>query len=58
MTKYLGGYHNVTKLLKMCINSMNAEMAYLKDFLVDMCMKIGFLHEKNIVIHKLSTFCG
>lgn len=58
MAKYLSGYHNVTELLKMCINSMNVEMPYLKDFLVDMCMKIEFLHEKNIVIHKLSTFCG
>ena len=29
MIKYLGGYHNVTKVLKMCISEKNAKKAYL-----------------------------
>lgn len=58
MIKYLRSYHNVVNRWKMCINVPKVKTAYLKAFFVGMCMKMGFLHEKIIVIHKLSTFCG
>lgn len=47
MIKYLWGYHNVTKVLKMCISKINVKKAYLRDFYGKVCKKKWFSHRKK-----------
>lgn len=40
----MGGYHNITKMLKVCISHPHVEIAYFGGFFDRMCKKNVFLH--------------